>query len=259
MIVYFTGTGNSLAISKQIASATGDTITPMSKACQMDLSNEQCVGLVYPCYDFCTPPAVRDMVSQMNINPKAYVYIVITCGAQACNSIWTVRSILKQKGVSVAYCHKIRVPDNSAILFGRDPNSQLWKFDKFAPRLGQIVDDVKARRHARHFGSFGIIGWVMGRPAIERKLLGGFRPAVNAGMCVSCGICASVCPIGNIAMQEKASIGDHCSSCLACLHACPQQAIQVGDKPTIKERQYRHPDIKLNELKSNVNNQQNSH
>ncbi|MBP5190661.1 MAG: flavodoxin family protein, partial [Bacteroidales bacterium] len=102
MILYFTGTGNSLAISKKIAEATNDNIIPMSEAAGKDLTAEQTVGLVYPCYDFNTPPAVRDFINNLNINPKAYVYIVITCGAQAGNSIWTVRQILKKKGIRVA-------------------------------------------------------------------------------------------------------------------------------------------------------------
>lgn len=258
MILYFTGTGNSLAVARRIAEATGDRVMAMAEAAGrgregaegVDLSGEEVIGLVYPCYDFNTPPAVREMVEKLKISPKAYVFVVITCGAQTGNSIWTVRRLLKRKGVDVAYCHKIRMPDNSATLFGRNPNDQLWKLEKFAPRLEQIIADVKARRKGNHFGTPGLAGWLMGLPAIEKKMLGGFRPAVNQELCVACGLCARVCPIGNIAMTEggKAQIGDLCTSCLACLHACPQQAIRVGDKPVPKECQYHHPDIKIADL-----------
>ena len=149
MVLYFTGTGNSFAVARHIAAATGDSLLPLAEAAGTDLSAETTVGLVYPCYDFNTPPAVRDLVARLQLRPSAYLFIVVTCGAQTGNSVWTVRRILRRKGVRVAYCHKIRMPDNSATLFGRNPNDQLWKLEKYAPRLQRIVDDVRARRRAK--------------------------------------------------------------------------------------------------------------
>lgn len=244
MLLYFTGTGNSLAVARKIAAATGDSLLPLSDAAGTDLTAETTVGLVYPCYDFNTPPAVRDLVARLQLSPKAYVFIVVTCGAQTGNSVWTVRRLLRKKGVRVAYCHKIRMPDNSATLFGRNPNDQLWKLEKYAPRLERIAADVKVRRHASHFGAPGLAGWLTGIPAVERKLLGGFKPQVNADLCVGCGLCVKTCPISNITLVDNrhAAIGTACTACLGCLHACPRQAIQVGGKPVPKERQYRHPD-----------------
>ena len=249
MILYFTGTGNSMAVARKIADATGDRTLPLTEAAGQDLSAEKVVGLVYPCYDFNTPPAVRELVARLCISPDAYVFIIVTCGAQTGNSIWKVRRLLKQKGVSVAYCHKIRMPDNSATIFGRNPNEQLWKLEKYASRMEHIIDDIKAPRHGSHFGAPGLVGSLLGLPSMERKILGSFKPTVDPDRCIGCGLCAQVCPMGNIVVDGKAAIGDRCTVCIGCLHACPQQAITTG-KPFPKEHQYHHPDIQIQDLRN---------
>ena len=51
-----------------------------------------------------------------------------------------------------------------------------------------------------------------------------------------------------ILKDKKAIIGDNCTACLACVHVCPQQAVSTNGRETLKERQYRHPDIKQKDL-----------
>ena len=264
MILYFSGTGNSLAIARKIAEATNDQVLPLTEAAQQNLTNEQRIGLVFPTYDFNMPPAVRTLVPRLKISPNAYVFAITTCGAQAGNSLWTLRRLLRLKGIELAYAHKIRVPDNSAIAFGRNPNEQAWKFEKFASRLEQIKDDVKAQRHERHFAWWSLAGGIMGWSFLENGMLRTFHPVVDEAKCTGCKTCARVCPMENISLcsvspqdglysvSSKSGlvthIGDNCTICLACVHVCPQQAISVNGREALKERQYRHPDIKLKDL-----------
>ena len=248
MILYFSGTGNSLAIARKIAEAINDQVLPLTEAVQQDLTNEQRVGLVFPTYDFNMPPAVRNMVPRLKISPEAYVFAITTCGAQAGNSLWTMRRMLHAKGIQLAYAHKIRVPDNSAIAFGRNPNEQVWKFDKFAYRLDCIISDVKAQKHELHFAWWSLAGGIMGWSFLENGMLRTFHPVVDEEKCTGCGTCAKVCPMRNIAVDEKAGIGPHCTICLGCVHACPHQAIRVNGREALKQRQYRHPEIKLKDL-----------
>uniref|UniRef100_UPI0035227C72 EFR1 family ferrodoxin n=1 Tax=Blautia faecicola TaxID=2509240 RepID=UPI0035227C72 len=43
--------------------------------------------------------------------------------------------------------------------------------------------------------------------------------------CNGCGICAAVCPMGNIRIQDKKAVHGHaCAACYACLHWCPKHA-----------------------------------
>jgi len=75
MIIYFSGTGNSLATARKIAEATGDKVMRMAEAVGQDLSSEECVGLVYPSYDFAPPPAVKRMLPALTAHA---VWLVFT-------------------------------------------------------------------------------------------------------------------------------------------------------------------------------------
>ncbi len=247
MILYFSGTGNSLAISRQLAEKLGEQVMSLNRAVTQDLSHERRVGLVFPCYWFNAPRAVTELVPRLRLSEEAYVFIVIPCGAQAGNAIWTVRRMLAAKGIDVAYSHKIRVPDNSAVGFGRNPNDQVWKFDRYAGRLERIAAGVRRC----HYAWWGVAGALCALPAVQRRTLPMLTPAVNVDKCIACGICKDVCPQDNITFTDsKAHCGNDCTQCLACVHFCPQQAVELNRKPTLKDNQYHHPKVKVGDMQA---------
>lgn len=251
MIIYFSGTGNSLAISRQLAEKLNENVVPLGQAVNLDLTQEHRIGLVFPCYWFNAPRAVTELVPRLRLSKEAYVFVVIPCGAQAGNAVWRVRRILASQGVDVAYSHKIRVPDCSAVGFGRNPNDQIWKFNRYAGRLEQIAADIAAGVHRRHFAWWGAAGALCAIPAVQRRTLPMLTPMVNSDRCVGCGICTEVCPQGNIALADngKALCGSNCTQCLACVHFCPQQAVELNHKPTPKAHQYHHPKVTVGDMR----------
>ena len=255
MILWFSGTGNCLSVAQQLADKTGDRLMSFYDAVNADLTQENVIGMVYPTYYFNPPKAVLTLAKQLTLPKDAYVYIVIPCGAQTGNAVWAVRQILKKKGINVAYCHKVRVPDCSAIGFGRNPNSQMWKFERFRGRVEKIAADINARRRAGHYGNWGLAGWLCALPAVEKRTLPALQPAVNDGKCIGCGTCARVCPQENISMlhaakdgQLTAIIGDSCVQCLACVHFCPHQAVEIARKATLRRHQYHNPAVRLKDM-----------
>ena len=53
--------------------------------------------------------------------------------------------------------------------------------------------------------------------------------------CTSCGICETVCPVGNITVTKKPEFNHNCTGCLACTHLCPVNAIRVaGEKSRVR-------------------------
>ena len=263
MILYFSATGNSLAIARQLAERLNERLMLLTEAVKQDLTGEKRIGLVFPTYDFNLPPAMPEMVARLKISPQSYVFTVVTCGSMAGNCVWVLRRLLRKKGIELAYSHKVSMPDNSALAFGRNPNKQLGKYERVPARMEQIIRELQNESHTLHYSWFGLLSWLLGRPTMERGMIHYLGPKVNADKCNGCGTCVRVCPMENIQLVEStkakdrpsdskstqvAVIGDCCTVCLACVHACAQQAISTNGKETLKERQYRHQQIKLKDL-----------
>ena len=54
--------------------------------------------------------------------------------------------------------------------------------------------------------------------------------------CVACGLCASVCPMNNIAVKNGAvSFNGKCTMCYRCFSDCPKQAITVIGKQVYEQ------------------------
>lgn len=79
---------------------------------------------------------------------------------------------------------------------------------------------------------------------------------VNEDVCVGCGICAHVCPLGIFKIKDGLATRskDVCEFCLACAQNCPQKAITMKYGEKNEKARYRHPSITLQEI-INSNNQ----
>jgi len=51
---------------------------------------------------------------------------------------------------------------------------------------------------------------------------------VNKDICIGCGACVGVCPVGALSLDEEGKAGSDpeiCIDCGACLATCPMEAI----------------------------------
>ena len=90
---------------------------------------------------------------------------------------------------------------------------------------------------------------ILARVAIRLIVGGAKSPALTASDdCNGCGICAEICPVGNIEMaDERPRWDERCIDCFACLHWCPERAISLGGRAMGIEP-YHHPDVTLDDM-----------
>ena len=268
IVFYFTGTGNSLYIARQLAEENTEllSIPQMVKQGKYEFEADE-IGIVYPIYGHMPPNMVRRFIQKANLKAD-YLFAVLTYGNRKCNAVEIWDEVSRQAGKRFDYIGTIIMVDNWLPNF--DMNEQM-KIDKHIPEnLQKITADINGGRHwhepvteeerQQHQG-------FMQRSGLDPEV--GFltkseKSFTVTDACIDCGICTYVCPRGNYELTSRgAKMSGDCEFCFACIQNCPQKAIQFrksedGSFPDGTEKnpnaRYRNEHISLMELKL-ANNQ----
>ena len=214
IILYFTATGNSLYVARQ-------------------LTDE--IGIVYPIYGQMPPNMVRRFIQKARLK-AAYKFAVLTYGNMqfVAAGIWDELS--RKSGNAFDYITSILMVDNWLPNF--DMNEQI-KIDKHIPEsLERITADIAARKHEIPSTE------ERARQLFDRFIRDrGLDPEVGYLMhsedyfvvtdaCIGCAVCTEVCPRGNYELTSTGvkTEGD-CDFCFACIQNCPQKAIKFAELP----------------------------
>ena len=269
LIYYFTGTGNSLYVAKDIADATGGTLVPVASLVDRDAvspdADADAVGMVFPVYYGDLPVIIKEFAGTLENLEGRYIFSVCTFGGSAGDSHRMLGDIITARGGVLAATYGVHMPQNAFYKFWEkhEPLYRNWR---------KKVKTVAANTAARKRGTFftnpafdiifkGIQAWVKPRYKQSFIKLSGASPELSVdelirlndtsfgvtGACTGCGLCAQVCPVDNIEMVEKRPVWRHrCENCLACYNSCPVRAITSGIAR--KGYYYRHPDISTKEI-----------
>jgi len=251
-IFYFTGTGNSLKVARDLAEQLGDAeLVAIPQVVDGEIpAASECVGVVFPTYFGGMPLMVRRFLGKMPLGD--YVFAVATAGGMAGASLRQAARILRARGAKLAAAFAVNMPGNYTRFFDADPDEKQQKlFAEEAERVKAIAQAVSARETGRMGGP---ILPVAGLCALLNRFY--FRGRAHRldrlfsadEKCNGCGICAKVCPAGDIELREERPVWQgRCEQCYACLQWCPQEAIQ-GNKKTPGRRRYHHPDVTLKDI-----------
>jgi ferredoxin len=253
-LYYFSGTGNSLKIAKDISKGISDCrlrhiAAAMACGDARPVDTEK-VGIVFPVYADGLPLIVEKFLRGLKTHPDTYVFAVANYGAAAGGSLLQADTILREKGCGLSGAFGLKMPDNTQILF--PPSSEEEQKEDFdneiieAANIAGKIDNGIIAGLELFQNAQQLPGASWQRPPFDpRKMAENF--ATN-DTCDGCALCEQVCPVYNIAIDGATPRWlDHCEQCLACMQWCPQKAIQFSEQTSTWGR-YHHPEIRVAEL-----------
>ena len=237
------------------------------------LKENERLGFVFPVHGWRVPKLVREFICKMKIQrvssdasvenkAKAddclknspFTYCVCTAGDSIGLTIENLNEVISQNpslqalGITeVSSSYSLIMPESYIGLpfMDVDPKErEIRKKENAAQQLAVVCEEIFDRKEGISRLVKGPIPWFF------TKVVGGFfenvlitdkRFHVEKDRCVKCGICANVCPVGDI----KGGHGEYpvwlhhkdCLTCFTCYHHCPHHAIEFGNQ-TQKKGQY---------------------
>ncbi|MDR1453932.1 MAG: EFR1 family ferrodoxin [Candidatus Margulisbacteria bacterium] len=250
-LYYFTGTGNSLETARLIGQKLGSTqlfsIASLQKETVVVCAAER-IGIIFPVYLFGLPLIVRNFAQKLRaVKTAVYIFSVATYGGNIGAANLQLQKILRQNGLVLQGGFGLKMPGNYLPLYGAPAHKTLVKMIAQAgAQTSRLAERILHQEKALARSNFFIrpLGqWFYNKnmptlPAADKN----FQVKDS---CTSCGICARLCPAGNIYLQNGRPNWLHrCEQCLACLQWCPAEAVQYGKK-TASRRRYHHPAINV--------------
>lgn len=264
MIICFSGTGNSAAVARELSARLGGKagrvvtlegeLLTSPQTARLELAGaDEPVIWCFPIHAWAPPKMVEQFLRRVRIKgcgERTPHYMVCTCGDDVGIAHRRWARMVGRRGWSPRAAWSVEMPNTYVCLPGFDtdaPEVERRKLAAMPERVGEIarliaggrcgdLDDVVAGRMA----------W--SKTEILRPLFRAFcmspRPFVcDPAKCVTCGLCARQCPVGNIEMSGgHPRWGNRCTMCLRCLHCCPVSAIDYGAETRQKGRYRYRPD-----------------
>jgi len=271
-IYYFSGTGNSLAIARDMAIQLNAQQIPIASVMGKVLvqTDADVIGIVFPVHNVVNgglPIIVRRFVTALQTNPSAYIFAVCTCGAGSGEALPNIAKIIKANGGKLAAGFTVKMPFNCPPF--TDSAERAKRFRDWHQTLAEIGKTVESRDE-NEIKAMNIFIRIAVYPLgllMKFLILRNYRKLAQVpkfsfdeavyhvdqsyvcdDACDGCGICAKVCPVNNIEMVDDRPVWQHhCESCLACLVWCPHKLISGGILSG-QEVRYHHPQMKLAEM-----------
>ena len=253
MIFYFSGTGNTRWAAQQLSQATGERLVYMpdhpSGMFEAALAEGQRIGFCFPVHGWRPPLLVRKFISRLRLQSEGhYTYALCTAGDNIGETIQILEKDLRRVGIGLDAAFSLIMPESYVGLPFMDVDTddrEQAKKREAAERLRAYTPLIISRaRGERHLDR--------GRwPRINSRMLGAFftrhlitdKPFhLNSDRCVACGLCASVCPVGDIVggsgQKPQWRHDGSCLTCFTCYHHCPHHAIEYGRRTQHKGQYY---------------------
>ena len=241
-VFYFTATGNSLAVAKEIGGELY-SIPQVLKKPNLDFSADK-IGIVFPCYYLGIPRVVKKFIQRVNLESD-YIFAIMTYGNLSANGVHQFERLAKEEGIELDYTNQLLMVDNYLPLFAVE--DQLAQDKNIEENLEEIIHELKDNKRSLIKQSWWqrILNF-FSQSFYKFKLDTVDKNFAVADTCTACKICEQVCPVDNIEVKEKPNYKHHCEECLACIHLCPENAISLNKEKS--NQRFKNGNVDLKEI-----------
>lgn len=236
-IIYFSGTGNTEAITKLLASNLEKTTKVklikvediLKQKHNLDLNDFDMIGLGYPIHGFDAPSLLYKFVKTLEKVNYKKAFVFFTCAGpfyfNSNSTIWLKRR-LKKKGIDVFYERIFYMPANILTPYNDKVCKQLYNVA--IPKVKQMADDIlneKQRLRRDPFIIRILLSWMYFFEKRIWKFIG--MDFKTRKTCTLCKKCINSCPQENIVLKNnKIKFKLKCMGCYRCVYSCPENAIK---------------------------------
>ena len=256
-IYYFTGTGNSLMLAKNLGKMLDAEIISIPKVINNPINMEEVevIGFVFPLYYQTVPIIVQDFINNLDLKDK-YVFAIVNSGAYMGISLDVFSDILKKNGSELSAGFQLVMPYNFLIdgsslgkLSFKLKNILYKRADKKLIKIAKIINNRKKigiekrlyRKKHHPYSHFS-------KEKLEKRMKDEAKYFWVNEKCIGCGQCKKVCPVNNIEIINKAPKWDNkCEQCLACINLCPFKAIEFENR-TCNQIRYHNSNVTIKEI-----------
>jgi ferredoxin len=277
-IYYFSGTGNSLHVAKELQKRIPQTdLVPIVSLLDAEsvATHAETVGFVFPQYATTVPKVVAKLLKKLELTSARYLFAIATRGGTVCRAFADVDELLNKKGRRLDSYFVLTMPSGSEPLV--ETFAEYITEERIArlesemlARLDAIQSTITAQEVNREEDLSGldvpppdIIKPIMPFIKILDPILLPLGKLAESSFgfyadakCTGCGLCERVCLAQKIKMVDARPTWQKevkCFGCFACLNYCPEQSIQVASTWYLKSRtaengRYHHPQITANDI-----------
>lgn len=245
-IYWFSGTGNSYWLAHELCACLDDAvcIDIASDAWKAQPSPGQVV-VVYPTFCGGIPLIVLRFLRDVGWSPETDVHLLTNYGRFPMGSLVLPRRELARRGIGVRGGFGFRMPSNYTPFGGAIPEErQKARFEVARARLPEVAAVI--RDPARNAWAGCVLSawfWTLLHPLCTYGIRQYDRAFRVDDRCNGCGLCARLCPVGDIRMEDGHPVWQgRCEQCFRCLQYCPQESLQYK-RVSVGRKRYHHPEV----------------
>lgn len=271
-IYYFSGTGNSLHVAKELQRRIPETnLIPIVSLLNQDViaTNGETVGFVFPIHLMSVPVPVKKFLEKLDLRSAEYIFAVSTLWGTPILADIHIERILKKKGKSLDSYFTLKMFANSPVctmpvdisgmLGGWPPSREeiSRRESDVQDKLDSIQRIIVSRERNPKDDSPRSLGLFLKRlmsllmapteGSKERTVMHFYSDS----SCTGCGICEKVCLSKRVKMINGKPVwqeGVPCYLCQACFAFCPAQSILVEKVYDKKDGRSFHPEITAGDI-----------